>query len=361
MQFREMKHHAFYASLPRRARYNLSDACGATATLNDLLSPEEIAAVASAPLLYGSVRGRDDLRAAIYQLYASLYPQLSYEHITVLSGTEEGLFSIMATVIEPGDEVIGMLPCYPSLSDLPACFGAVFKGVALREENNWQPAIAEFAALITPRTKAIVINTPHNPTGLVLSQGWVDALIELCDKHDLYLISDDVFAFSDFNNIGCQLDVLKYDKAILANVLSKTFGLPGVRIGWVMTQNAHLTASIRNLKTYNSICQSQLDEQVACFVLQKADEIIARNNAIVRVNIELFDSFVTASENLRWHKPNAGIMGLVHSATALQPLLQDWFEKDVLVLPGNLFGIDGNYFRVGFGKVEFSDALARIS
>jgi aspartate/methionine/tyrosine aminotransferase len=361
MQFRAMKHHDFYESLPRRARYNLSDACGATATLQDILSADEIAAVASVPLIYGSVEGRDDLRSGIYNLYQKLYPELGVDHITVLSGTEEGLFSIMACVLEPGDEVIGMLPCYPSLSDLPACFGAVFKSVELKSENCWQPSIEDFSALITERTKAIVINSPHNPTGMLLDQDFVDSLIALCGQHGLYLISDDVFAFSDFSEIGCQFNVLKYEKAILANVLSKTFGLPGVRIGWVMTGNEELTKSIRHLKTYNSICQSQLDEQVACFVMQKADAIIKRSNEVVRQNIELFDSFVATNDYLSWHKPEAGMLGLVHSSEPLKPLLDLWFEKDVLVLPGKLFGIEGNYFRVGFGKTDFPEALARIS
>lgn len=361
MQFRAMRHHVYYASLPRRARYNLSDACGATATLKDLLSPDQIAQLTAVPLLYGSVPGREDLRAAIYHLYQTLYPDLGADHVTVLSGTEEGLFSIMAALLNPGDEVIGMLPCYPSLSDLPACFGAVFRGVALREEDRWQPAIEEFADRITPRTKAILINSPHNPTGMKLSQAWVDELLELCDRHGLYLIADDVFAFSDFTGNGCQVNVLQYQKAILANVLSKTFGLPGVRVGWVMTRNTGLTAAIRNLKTYNSICQSQLDEQVACFVLNDADEIIRRNNAVVRSNVALFDEFIKSHKTFRWHRPDAGILGLVHSSEPIEPILQDWFAKDVMVLPGELFGIDGDYFRVGFGKVDFAEALARIA
>ena len=360
MHFREMKHHAFYENLPRRAQYNLSDACGATAALNDILSPEQIAAMASASLLYGSVEGREDLREAIYQLYADIYPKLGIEQLTILSGTAEGLFSIMASILDPGDEVIGTLPCYPSLSDLPACFGAVFKGIELQEQNQWQPSIAEFAAQITDRSKAIVINSPHNPTGMVLSQSWLDELIELCDQHGLYLISDEVFSFSDFAGSGCHPKVLHYDKAILANVLSKTFGLPGVRVGWVMTRNTALTESIRNLKTYNSICQSQLDEQVACFVLHNAKALIEKNNAIVHGNIELFDAFVRERDWLSWHRPGAGILGLVNSERPLQALLQEWFEKDVLVLPGHLFGIDGDYFRVGFGKVDFPEALAKI-
>jgi len=360
MQFRAMRHHAFYAQLPHRARYNLSDACGATATLNDLLSEEEFARLAAVPLIYGTAPGREDLRDAIYQLYKPQYPDLGPDHITVLSGTEEGLFSIMACLLNPGDEVIGLLPCYPSLSDLPACFGAVFKAVHLLERNQWQPEVAEFAALITPHTKAIVINSPHNPTGMTLSQAWLDDLLALCEKHGLYLIADDVFAFSEFASIPCRRNILQYDKAILANVLSKTFGLAGLRIGWVMTRNLALTTAIRNLKTYNSICQSQLDEQVACFVLQKADVIISRNNAIVRANVEAFDAFVARHEFLRWLRPSAGIVGLVHSDEPIEQLLKQWFARDVMALPGELFGIQGDYFRVGFGKADFAEALACI-
>lgn len=361
MQFRAMRHHAFFAQLPYRPRYNLSDACGATATLNDLLSEDEMARLAAVPLIYGSAPGRDDLRAAIYNLYKSQYPDLGPDHITVLSGTEEGLFSIMACLLNPADEVIGFLPSYPSLSDLPACFGAVFKAVHLQEQRQWQPDLAEFAALITPRTKAIVINSPHNPTGMTLSQAWLDELLALCEKHGLYLIADDVFVFSDFAGIPCRRNVLQYDKAILANVLSKTFGLAGVRIGWVMTRNLALTTSIRNLKTYNSICQSQLDEQVACFVLQKAEAIIRKNNSIVRANVEAFDGFVANHEFLRWLRPTAGIVGLVHSSEPIEQLLKRWFARDVMALPGEIFGIAGDYFRVGFGKADFAEALVRIA
>lgn len=360
MKFAAMKHHEFYEGLPRRARYNLSDACGATATLSDVLNQEELAALAAVPLVYGSVEGREDLRAAIYALYKHLYPELGSEHITVLSGTEESLFSIFASIIEPGDEVIGMRPCYPSLSDLPACFGGVFKPVELSVENAWQPTIDQCAAQISERTKAIVINSPHNPTGMVLGQAFLDSLIDLCEQHQLYLVSDDVFAFSDFSGVGCQLKVLQYEKAVLTNVLSKTLGLPGVRIGWVMTRNEKLTQSIRNLKTYNSICQSQLDEQVACFVLEKAVAVIERNNIIVRENVELMDDFIADHDSLSWHTPRAGIVGLVHANTPIKPLLKTWFERDVLVLPGELFGIGGNYFRVGMGKTDFAEALARL-
>ena len=360
MKFREMKHHEFYQRLPRRARYNLSDACGATATLSDILNEDEIAAVASVPLVYGSVEGRADLRAGIYELYRSLYPDLGADNITVLSGTEEGLFSIMASIVNPGDEVIGALPCYPSLSDLPACFGGSFKPVTLKAENQWLPCIDDFAAQISEHTKAIVINSPHNPTGMLLDENFIDSLIALCERHGLYLISDDVFSFSEFSGVSCHFNVLKYEKAILTNVLSKTFGLPGIRIGWVMSSNRELTESIRRLKTYNSICQSQLDEQVACFVMQKADEIIKHNNKVVFENIELFDDFVATHDLLSWHKPKAGILGLVHTTVPVIPLLDSWFEKDVLVLPGELFGIEGDYFRVGFGKKDFPEALACI-
>ncbi len=361
MQFRAMKHHDFYESLPRRARYNLSDACGATASLQDFLTADEIAAVASVPLIYGSVEGRDDLRAGIAKLYQGLYPDLGIDPITVLSGTEEGLFSIMASILEPGDEVIGMLPCYPSLSDLPACFGGVFKPVRLQFDKGWLPSIDDFAAQVSARTKAIVINSPHNPTGMLLDQAFINELIALCERHDLYLISDDVFVFSDFAGVGCQLNVLKYNKAVLANVLSKTFGLPGVRIGWVITPNEALTKSIRDLKTYNTICQSQLDEQVAYFVMEKAQTIISNNNEIVRANVELFDDFVRGHASLSWHRPTAGLLGLVHSSEPLKPLLDSWFEKDVLVLPGDLFGLEGDYFRVGFGKVDFAEILAALA
>ena len=167
--------------------------------------------------------------------------------------------------------------------------------------------------------------------------------------------------FSESSGIGRQLNVLNYEKAILVNVLSQTFRLPGVRIGRVITRNEELSKLIRYLKTYNSICQSQLDEQVACFVMQKADALIKRNNEIVRENIELFDAFVANNDSLSWHRPEAGMLGLVHSSEPLKPLLDSWFEKGVLVLPGELFNIEGNYFRVGFGKKEFSQALACIA
>ena len=360
MKIAPMKHHEFYENLPRRPRYNISDACGATANLQEVLSDTEIEALAKIPLVYGSVEGREDLRAEIYSLYQHLYPELGPDNVTVLSGTEEGLFSIFASIIEPGDEVVGALPCYPSLSDLPSCFGGFFKPIMLSPDKSWLPTIDDFEAQVTDNTKAIVINSPHNPTGMMLDQNLVDSLIELCEQYKLYLISDDVFAFSDFSGIGSQLNVLKYDKAILTNVLSKSFGLPGIRVGWVISRDSCLTRSIRHLKTYNSICQSQLDEQVAYFVIQKADSIIKRNNAVVRDNVELFAGFIASNDSLSWHQPKAGIVGLVHSSKPIKPMLNSWLENDVVALPGEVFGIEGNYFRVGFGKKDFREALNRI-
>lgn len=360
MKITPMKHHEFYENLPRRARYNISDACGPTTNLEDFLSDAEIEAVARVPLVYGSVEGREDLRAGIYSLYQHLYPELGPDNVTVLSGTEEGLFSIFASIIEPGDEVVGALPCYPSLSDLPVCFGGIFKPIVLSFDTCWLPTIDDFEAQVTDNTKAIVINSPHNPTGMMVNQNLVDDLIDLCEQYKLYLVSDDVFAFSDFSGIGSQLDVLKYEKAILTNVLSKSFGLPGIRVGWVISQDSFLTRSIRHLKTYNSICQSQLDEQVACFAMQKADSIIKRNNAVVRDNVELFAEFIASNDSLSWHQPKAGMLGLVHSSEPIKPILNSWLENDVLALPGEVFGIEGNYFRVGFGKKDFHEALSRL-
>ena len=117
MKIAPMKHHEFYEDHPRRARNNIIHPCGATANLQDVLSDTEIETVAKTPLVYGSVEGREDLRAEIYSLYQHLYPELGPDNVTVLSGTEEGLFSIFASILEPANEVVGPLPCYPSQSE----------------------------------------------------------------------------------------------------------------------------------------------------------------------------------------------------------------------------------------------------
>jgi aspartate/methionine/tyrosine aminotransferase len=247
------------------------------------------------------------------QITSSLYPQLKTDNILCFAGAEDGIFCALHTLCEQGDHVIVLTPCYQSLIEIPKLNGAQITGIPLLVENKWRIDLDEIKKAIKQNTKCIVINFPHNPTGQVITQAELNDLITLCDAYGLWLFSDEVYRLlGNPKESWSQPAAEIYPKALSLGVMSKAFGMPGLRIGWIACQDKQLLKKIEYMKHYTSICNSAPSEIISLIALRNKDKILARNNLIVAENLKLLDVFIERYKNLfEWVRPQGGCIGFV--------------------------------------------------
>ncbi|MCE2716220.1 MAG: aminotransferase class I/II-fold pyridoxal phosphate-dependent enzyme [Pseudomonadota bacterium] len=311
---------------------------------------------------YTEVSGLPLLREQITQ---SFYPKLSANNILCFSGAEEGIFCALYTLCDPDDHVIVLTPCYQSLAEIPALKGALISHISLREENYWRIDLQEIQNAIKPNTKCIVINFPHNPTGQVITKNELQDLVDVCRAHNLWLFSDEVYRLLGNPSEGWAPSAVElYEKALSLNVMSKAFGLAGLRVGWIACQNNDLLKKIEQMKHYTSICNSAPSEILSLIALENKDKILARNNQIVDKNLQLLDSFMDQYRELfSWVRPQGGCVGFVRykkeeSIDNFSKRLVD--DKGVLLMPASIYSHSSNHFRIGFGRKNMPESLEKL-
>ena len=366
MNFKPIAHHRFVESLNVPTPYNISDSCCEPLILEALLALSNEGLPGNLELSYASISGQPKLRQAIADLYTDqpLGNVVDLEQVTVFCGAQDALFAAFHSLLEKGDEAIVYTPCYPSLIQVPLMIGAKITPIALQFDQDWQFSIEAIRQRITSKTKLIVINSPHNPTGALATREFADELLTIVRSKGIYLLTDDVSIFSDFDDIGIMHPYLSYEKTVAIGVLSKSFGLGGVRIGWTITGNATLRRNLSVVKSYTSICPSLLDEHLALVAVNNISTITDRNNEIIRCNIAAVDVFINETGSaFEWCKPKAGIMTLMRSNIRLsvhELARLVAYEEGVLLFPGDLFTIDGSYFRLGLGRRHFPEMLSKF-
>lgn len=326
----------------------------------DMAKPHERAMWDNLALGYTESRGHPLLREAIRK---NLYPSLSSDlQLLNLVGAEEGIFCALFSIVEAGDHVIVLTPCYQSLSEIPKLKGAHVTHVPLREENNWRVDIDDIKCAIRPNTKLVVMNFPHNPTGQVIEQQELLEMVALCRQHDLWLFCDEVYRLLGSPQAGWSKPAAEvYEKALSLGVMSKAFGMAGLRIGWLACQDEKLLSKIEKVKHYTSICSSGPAEIISLIALNNKDEILARNNAIVAKNLALLDGFMKEHSALfNWVRPQGGCVGFVNykSKESVEEFSDALLKKNgVLLLPASIYETSTNHFRIGFGRKNMSQAL----
>lgn len=307
---------------------------------------------------YTETQGSPSLRKEI----ANLYADLSNSHILCFAGAEEGIYCTFQTLLKPGDHVIIVTPCYPSLLTLPASLTHNVTEVLLSPEKNWELDPEKIKAAIRPETRMLVINFPHNPTGATLKQETLQTLVALARKHNFYIFADEVYRYMEIDPQD-RLPAISelYEKGISLGVMSKTFGLPGLRIGWVATRDAKTLQTIAAYKHYTSICNSAPSEILAQIALKKKEVLLARIREIILANLTLLDSFFEKqSAILSWVRPKGGCTGFAQikdnreGSLFIENLIR---EKGVLLLPGSVYNYSDHFFRIGFGRKNFSKSL----
>jgi aspartate/methionine/tyrosine aminotransferase len=309
---------------------------------------------------YTESQGSPALRKEIAKVYETIQP----EEILVHTGAEEAIFLFMLTVLKAGDHVIVHAPHYQSLSEVAKSLGCDVSPWLAREETGWAPDLDELKRLVRPNTRVIVVNTPHNPTGYLMSRADFDSLNRFAQENDLLLFFDEVYRESEYDpsmRLPSACDMGGH--AVSLGVTSKTYGLAGLRIGWITTKNRQIYEKMASLKDYTTICNSAPSEFLAEVAMRNRDQLAARNLGIIKHNLTVMDDFFARHTDLfAWVRPQAGSMGF---PKLLRGDIEDFCDKvvreaGVLLLPGTMYDDTGNHFRVGLGRKNLPQAVERL-
>jgi aspartate/methionine/tyrosine aminotransferase len=309
---------------------------------------------------YTESQGSPSLRKEIAKVYETIQP----DEILVHTGAEEAIFLFMLATLKEDDHIIVHTPHYQALSEIAKGMGCLISPWRGREENGWALDLDEMRHLMRTSTKAIIINTPHNPTGYLMSRTDYDAVHQFAKQNKLLLFSDEVYRESEYDPsarlpAGCDLG----DHAVSLGVTSKTYGLAGLRIGWIATKNKKVYEKMASLKDYTTICNSAPSEFLAEVAMRNRDKLIKRNLGIIKSNLEIMDDFFARYSSLfSWVRPQAGSMGF---PKLLKGDVEDFCDKvvreaGVLLLPGTMYEDTRNHFRVGLGRKNLPQAVEQL-
>lgn len=314
------------------------------------------------PLRYGHHTGAPALKEAI----ASGYPGLSAHQVVVTSGASEAIFSLNAALVKPGDHVIVEHPNYPSLYDIPESLGAEVSLLRLEYDDAFKPRLDRLGQLLRPNTRLISFTHPNNPTGSMITRGELETLLRFAEANDVYLLFDETYRELDFDNALPPAATLS-PKAISVSTMSKCYGLPGIRIGWLATQDESILDAILTIREQVTITNNALGEFIATHVLQDRERHLLRARLHVEKNRATVARWLGASRWFEWVPPEAGVVGLprIRQGVGVDPekLYRRLAEQyRTFAVPGRCFGLDNRYFRLGFGatNAEILRGLANL-
>ncbi len=311
---------------------------------------------------YTESAGHPLLRREIASLYATAAP----DDILTFAGAEEAIYIAMRVLVSPGDRVIVTWPGYQSLHEVARSIGAeVVLWEARPEEAGWRFDVDELRALAAPGARLIVVNFPHNPTGALPTAAEWSAIVGIARQAGAWLFSDEVYRLLEYDpadRLPAGVDV--YERAISLGVMSKPFGLAGLRVGWMAARDRAFLERAAAYKDYTTICNSAPSEILALIALRARDQALARSLDIVRRNLALADAFMAEHAGaFRWLRPRAGTIAFpgLHGRLPIEAFASALVESQgVLILPGTVYGHAGNHFRLGLGRRNFPQALERL-
>jgi aspartate/methionine/tyrosine aminotransferase len=354
----------YFAKHEFSARYLLSSSDCEALSMSKLLgmaSPETLGLWDDLKLGYTETLGHPLLRQEI----AAIYSGLGDDNLLV-SAPEEGIFLLMHSLLAPGNHVVSVFPGYQSLYELAHSIGCQVSKWEPVEDLGWSFSLERLASLLRPTTKLVVVNFPHNPTGHAPTREDFEALVEILRERGIYLLSDEMYRFLEVEPgttlpAACEL----YKKAFSLFGLSKSFGLPGLRIGWMVSQDRETLKRMVRIKDYTTICNSAPSEILAIMALQNRATIIAQQIKRIRENVAILEAFMEQySQIFMWNKPTGGSicfprMVKVNSTLAFCDKLVA--ESGIMLVPSKMFQYGDQHVRIGFGRDNFGEALALFS
>ncbi|MCL2374762.1 MAG: aminotransferase, partial [Treponema sp.] len=333
------------------AKLDISQSTVASFTLEELLAIDGkttvqgfFTALAKKPMDYGWIEGSPEFKALVSAIYQNVAPE---NVLQTNGGTGANLLALLA-LVEPGDHVISFHPSYQQHYDIPRTLGAEVSLVQLREENNWNADIDELRAAIKPNTKLIALCNANNPTGTIIEDSAMLEIIDAARKVGAWILVDEVFQSLDTSVKMTPIADL-YERGVSTNSISKTYSVPGIRIGWVAS-GAEGAQIFRSLRDYTMICCGVLDNALAEHVLRNRAAVLERNRRIVSENLDIFTRWAEAESRILLVPPKSVSVSLPRldipedTESFCLDLLR---ETGVLLVPGSRFGME-TYVRLGY-------------
>ncbi|KAF4937266.1 Aspartate aminotransferase [Colletotrichum fructicola] len=320
-------------------------------------------------LSYGPFEGSHRLRERIAALHSTNEDKIDPSNVIITPGSIMANYLILDTICGPGDHVICQYPTYGQLYLVPE-FGSVDVSLwKMDQSNNWLPNTKELAGLIRPNTKAIILNSPNNPTVTVLEESFLREVVRIACENSIVVFSDEVFNPLVFTSPKPPSIVnLGYTNTIASGSLSKAFSIPGIRLGWIVTRSPELTKEITTKRDFTTITVSRLDDSVASFALDPAvmPNMMKRNISLCQESVGLLDNFIAESGGrVRWVKPQGSGMAFIQILDQARAPVDDGefckrlqVEESICLVPGGLCFSEGSnedfkgYFRVGLGNPD---------
>ena len=354
----------YFAKYEFSARYLLSCSDCEPLSMSELLqmaNQETLHLWENLKLGYTETCGHPLLRESIAEIYQGIDPKDVLEVVP-----EEGIFLLMHALLEPGDHVVYTFPGYQSLYEIARSIGCEVSAWEPDEDRGWNLDINRLQNVLRPTTKLVVVNFPHNPTGYVPTESEYRDLVDLVRRHGIYLLSDEMYRFLEIEPhstlpSACEI----YERAFSLFGLSKTFGLPGLRVGWMVSKSGDILTHMSELKDYTTICASAPSEILAIMALKNRETIITRQMERIQRNLSSLDKFfVENNALLSWNRP-AG--GSVCFPRLLVPESADEFcdrlmrEVRIMLTPSSVFQFGDRHVRVGFGRENLPEIIALFS
>lgn len=363
MRIKGFKLEEYFAKYEFNVKYSLCSSDCESFSVDELLTLEKTSLenLKKVRLGYTESLGNPILREEISKLYRNI----DSEEVIAFSGAEEAIFIFMNVLLKKDDHIIVQYPAYQSLYEIANAIGCKVTKWVMDDENNWELDLQFLENSITQSTKCIVVNFPHNPTGYLPKKDIYERIINLAKKNNVHVLSDEVYKFLEYNKADrlpsvCDL----YDRGISIGVMSKSFGLAGLRIGWIATKDNALLEEIASFKNYTTICNSALSEFFAILALRNRSKIINRNLEILNNNLNLLDDFFNKYNNIfKWIKPKAGSIAfprLLINYSVEAFCLDLLKKKSVLLMPSTNYDYGDHHFRIGFGRKNMPEALQKL-
>ena len=352
------------------ARHHLTASDAETLTVRELLalgSEEDSAAFHELGLGYTETWGTAPLREAVAATYSSCDPQ----DILAFAGAEEAIFWAMQILAGAGDHVVVTVPNYQALETIPRAAGADVTGVLLDEADNWRLDLDAVRAALRPNTTLVAVNFPNNPTGAVPGHDTWRGLVDLCEERGIRLLADEVYRGLESDSARTLMQAADMSPtAVSINVLSKSYGLPGLRVGWIACRDRGLLQILERHKHYTSICNAGPSEFLATVALRAGEQVQNRNRRILTDNLPLFDEFFAGYPELfEWSHPDGGCVAFPRylGDDGVEAFCRELVETEgVLLLPAGVYAselahVPQDRFRIGLGRRNPGPALAAFA
>ena len=361
----EFRLETYLAKWEFAARHHMTASDAQSLGIGDLLAlagPDAVDRFLATPLSYTEAEGAPELRRAI----ASTYERLRPEDLLCFAGAEEGLYAFYRTILDAESHAIVVTPCYQSAESVPAAICAT-SAVPLEENEGWTLDPDRVAAAIRPNTRALYLNFPHNPTGKVLERDRYEAIVATCRRHGIWLLSDEVYRLIERDpalRLPQAADL--YERGVSLNAMSKAYGLPGLRIGWIGCRDRDLLARLGRTKHYLSICNSAPSERLALIALDHAEQVLARTRAFAADGLAKVLAFLAEYPDLfESYRPDGGVvmypryLGPDGAEAFVGRILE---EAGIVLLPPSVYAsalgpTPADRFRIGYGRAAIDAGL----